>query len=58
MEFGCENKVDLLLIHGYGATGISFYWILPSLIKNFHVFTIDLPGFGKSDWPNFKFEEF
>lgn len=57
LEFGKHHKNTILLIHGYGATGITFYKILPALIESFHVITVDLPGFGKSDRPFVKFEK-
>jgi pimeloyl-ACP methyl ester carboxylesterase len=56
IEFNSKKKETILLIHGYGATGITFYKILPALIQRFRVIIIDLPGFGKSDRPNFKFK--
>jgi len=50
-----SHKITLMIIHGFGATGITNFKLLPSLIKNFHVIIIDLPGFGKSDRSDFEF---
>lgn len=55
LEFGIGNKIPILLIHGFGATGITNFKLLPILIKHFHVYLIDLPGFGKSDRSDFEF---
>lgn len=42
-------------MHGFGATGITNFRLLPSLIKHFKVIFVDLPGFGKSDRTEFSF---
>ena len=55
LEFGHKNKHTILLVHGYGGSGISFYRIIPELMKFFHVIAVDLMGFGKSDRPDFSF---
>ena len=55
LEFGMNNKITIMIIHGFGATGITNFKLVPSLMKHFWVILIDLPGFGKSDWTNFEF---
>lgn len=47
-----------MIIHGYGATGITNYKLLPFLIKSFRVIIVDLPGFGKSYRPDIDFKDF
>ena len=54
IEVGRGNPDKLLLIHGYGATGV-FYWkVLRQLKDHFHIFAIDLYGKGNSSRPPFK----
>lgn len=55
LEFGRKNKIPILLVHGFGATGITNFKLLPTLIKTFRVILVDLPGFGKSDRSFFEF---
>ena len=38
----------LILIHGMGSAATAWKPLIPSLAKNFEVFTVDLPGHGKS----------
>lgn len=58
LEFGKHHKTTIILIHGYGGSGVTFYRIIPELMKYFHVIAIDLLGFGKSDRPSFTFDNF
>lgn len=41
----------LLFLHGLGASGYALRRLMPDLIRNFRVITIDLRGFGRSDKP-------
>jgi pimeloyl-ACP methyl ester carboxylesterase len=41
----------VLLIHGLGATKVSFLPTLAALAPDFHAIAVDLPGFGDSDKP-------
>ena len=58
LDFSSHNKIPILIIHGYGATGITNYKLLPFLIKSFRVILVDLPGFGKSYRPDIDFKDF
>jgi pimeloyl-ACP methyl ester carboxylesterase len=51
VELGDRNKPKLLLIHGFGASAFHWRYNLPVLARDFHVFAIDLLGFGLSDKP-------
>lgn len=42
------NKPLLVLVHGYGASGVCFFSLFKELTKRFRVITVDLPGFGGS----------
>lgn len=54
IETGRENLQKLVLIHGYGATGV-FYWkIMKQLKDKFHIYSIDVFGKGNSSRPPFK----
>lgn len=52
LQTGQENTETILLIHGLGQAG-SKDWlnVIPALEKNYHVLTLDLPGFGNSAAP-------
>jgi pimeloyl-ACP methyl ester carboxylesterase len=43
------SKQPLLLIHGFGASVFHWRYNLPTLSEKYHVFAIDLLGFGSSD---------
>jgi pimeloyl-ACP methyl ester carboxylesterase len=42
----------LLLLHNGGTSHEIWSDVIPSLASDFEVFAIDLPGFGKSPWPD------
>ncbi len=48
---GDQKKPPLLLIHGFGASVFHWRYNLPALARKYHVFAIDLLGFGLSDKP-------
>lgn len=58
LEFGRGNSPTVILVHGYAGSGVTFLRIIPELMKKFRVFAIDLPGFGKSDRPDYSFSDF
>eukprot|EP01016_Furgasonia_blochmanni_P048594 TRINITY_DN725_c0_g1_i10.p1 TRINITY_DN725_c0_g1~~TRINITY_DN725_c0_g1_i10.p1 ORF type:complete len:393 (-),score=77.80 TRINITY_DN725_c0_g1_i10:235-1413(-) len=53
MICGQENTINLLLIHGYGGTGLFFLDMLRELSQYYRVFAIDLYGMGLSSHPRF-----
>ena len=60
IEAGFNQEQQIVLVHGYGATGIFNYKLINILRKYFHVYAIDLYGFGQSSRPkipNFEFED-
>ena len=46
-----KKKKPLLLIHGFGASCYHWRYNIPILARDFHVYAIDLLGFGLSDKP-------
>ncbi len=48
----CENNINILLIHGFGASKNHWRHNQNFLGKNFNCFAIDLLGFGESSQPN------
>jgi pimeloyl-ACP methyl ester carboxylesterase len=46
-----EAKPPLLLIHGFGASVYHWRYNIPFLARKYHVFAIDLLGYGLSDKP-------
>ena len=51
IEMGDPSKPALLLVHGFGASSYHWRYNIPTLARKYHVFTIDLLGFGWSDKP-------
>jgi predicted alpha/beta-fold hydrolase len=47
------NKPLIVLIHGYGGSGMIFYRIFKELQKHFRVVLMDLLGMGRSSRPRF-----
>lgn len=45
------NKPPLILIHGFGASVFHWRFNMPELSQKYHVFALDLLGFGGSDKP-------
>ena len=45
---GDSSKPPLVLIHGYGGSGMLFYKSMKGLSENFHLFCIDIIGMGAS----------
>ncbi|MEO6697870.1 MAG: alpha/beta fold hydrolase [Paraperlucidibaca sp.] len=48
LEGGRRGAEPVLLVHGFGATKENWLPLLPFISKRFHVFIIDLPGWGES----------
>jgi len=46
-----KKKPPLLLIHGFGASIYHWRYNIPALARDYHVYAIDLLGFGLSDKP-------
>ena len=51
LEMGDPSKPALLLIHGFGASAYHFRYNIPVLARDYHVFAIDMLGFGLSSKP-------
>ncbi len=50
-ESGENNSKSLILIHGLGDESDTWRHVFAPLADDYHVFAIDLPGFGRSDKP-------
>lgn len=48
-----NNKPKMVLIHGFGATGLMFYKLIELLRQEFRLTTIDILGMGGSGRPKF-----
>ena len=48
-----DSDDDLLVVHGFGGSWVTFYPLLPMLAKHYRVWTIDLLGMGGSSRPKF-----
>ena len=51
LSLGSPTKPALLLIHGFGASSYHFRYNIPILARHYHVYALDLLGFGWSDKP-------
>lgn len=52
-ELGEKGKPILVLIHGFGGSGMIFFRLFKRLKEDYHVFAIDLLGMGCSSRPKF-----
>jgi len=57
LEFG-EGKKPIVFLHGWQADSRSFTPLVPFLFKNYHLYLLDLPGFGKTNPPPSSFSSF
>lgn len=46
---GEQNKEEVILLHGWGASIKAFLPVYKYLSKNYRVYALDFPGFGESD---------
>ena len=53
IKCGDGNLENLVLIHGFGGSGVMFYKMLKDLSQTYKVYSIDLLGMGLSSRPNF-----
>lgn len=51
-EAGYENNKKIILIHGLGDEADTWRHLIEPLADQFHIFAIDLPGFGRSEKPD------
>jgi len=51
LELGDPSKPALILVHGFGASSYHFRHNIPVLARDYHVYALDLLGFGWSDKP-------
>ena len=54
-EAGQENDPVIFLIHGLGDEADTWRHVILPLAEDYHIFAIDLPGFGRSDKPHRKY---
>lgn len=60
LEAGFDNKVVLVLVHGYAAAAVFYFKVIKELKDYFHIYSIDLFGLGSSARPkidNFNFDD-
>jgi len=53
IQVGDRKNQILVLVHGYGGSGIMFYKIMKALSEKFHLILIDIIGMGGSSRPDF-----
>ena len=56
IEVGHEHKDILVLMHGYGGSGIMFYKVLKEIRDQgkYHIYLVDILGMGGSSRPDFQ----
>lgn len=57
MELGDRTKQVMVMMHGYGGSGIMFWKIMKPLAEHFHIFIVDIIGMGGSSRPSFKIKD-
>jgi len=57
LEFGGGGE-SIVFLHGWQQDKKSFTSLVPFLFKKFHLFLLDLPGFGSSEFPPADFSSF
>lgn len=53
-EIGDKSKPKLIVIHGYGGSGMLFFKMFKDFAEHFHVYFIDLLGMGRSSRNDFE----
>jgi len=54
-EAGQANNTNMVLIHGLGDEADTWRYLIEPLAEKYHVFAIDLPGFGRSEKPDIEY---
>ena len=57
IQVGDRTKEKLVLVHGYGGSGVMFWPIIKSLAENFHLIMVDILGMGGSSRPKVKIND-
>lgn len=57
LQFGKRGQ-PIIFLHGWQQNSRSFSTLVPFLYKNYRLFLLDLPGFGKSEFPPIDFSSF
>ena len=52
-----DEKPTIVIIHGFGASGMLFYQMFEKLSQEFHVVLLDLFGMGRSSRVEFEIED-
>ena len=58
IELGAQNERNLVMVHGYGGSGMIFYKMFRRLSEHFHVYLIDILGMGRSSRNTFNCKTF
>ena len=57
IEVGDRSKQTLVLVHGYGGSGVMFWNIIKPLADNYHLILVDILGMGGSSRPKIDFKD-
>jgi len=57
LQFGKKGR-PIVFLHGWKQNSHSFATLVPFLYKGYRLFLLDLPGFGKSEFPPLGFSSF
>lgn len=53
IQAGDRTKQKLVLVHGFGGSGVMFWRIIKPLAEKFHLILIDILGMGGSTRPEY-----
>ena len=51
IQVGDRSKEKLVLVHGYGGSGVMFWPIIKTIAEHFHLIMVDILGMGGSSRP-------
>ena len=57
IQVGDRSKEKLVLLHGYGGSGVMFWPIIKALASEFHLIMVDILGMGGSSRPKMKIND-
>ena len=57
IRVGDSDKQVMVLVHGYGGSGVMFWKIIKPLSEKFHLYLIDIIGMGGSSRPQFRIND-
>ena len=57
IQVGDRSREKLVLVHGYGGSGLIFWPIIKTLAEHYHLIMVDILGMGGSSWPKIRIND-